>query len=145
MKGTSRSFSGVPSGATDLSSISSSSPGLTAIPSPERSLPRSFSAPAHLTGSKLHPYTTHKDVIRMVDIHDRQCARTPTKATRDRKNHDQSWLCRPWSRRFNGAGRFLLEPYRLHPNGNPQPTRTSRRGGQAVHRPKKSGSRSAEL
>src|SRR5713101_217852 len=79
------------------------------------------------------------------DEHGRQCPRTTTKACRHRKNHDQSWLCRPWPRRSDGAGRILLEPYRLHSNRNPQPARTSRRRGQAVHGTKKSGPRSAEL
>src|SRR5216684_5176864 len=79
------------------------------------------------------------------DEHGRQCPRTTTKACRHRKNHDQSWLCRPWPRRSDGAGRILLEPYRLHSNRDPQPARTSRRRGQAVHGTKKSGPRSAEL
>src|SRR3954453_23482581 len=43
-----------------------------------------------------------------------QCARAPTKGRRHRKNHDQSWFCRPRSRGSNGAGGLLLEPYRFH-------------------------------
>ena len=42
-----------------------------------------------------------------------------------RKNHDQSWLCRPWSCRSDGSGRVPLEPYRFHPDGDPESARTS--------------------
>src|SRR5258705_957244 len=74
-----------------------------------------------------------------------QCPGNSTQAARNRKNHDQSWLCRPWSRRSHGSGRVLLEPYRFHPHGDPEPARTSRRRRKAVNGPKKPGPRSAEL
>src|SRR5438874_62752 len=74
-----------------------------------------------------------------------QCARAPTKGRRHRKNHDQSWFCRPRSRGSNGAGGLLLEPYRFHSDGNPQPTRTAHRRCKTVHGPKKPGPRPAQL
>ena len=108
-------------------SFTRSPPTRSGAPDPKRSL--AIFCGAHLDGrqktSICHPFRCLLD-----GNHGRQCPRTPTKARRHRKNHDQSWFCRPWSRRSNGAGRVLLEPYRFHSNGDPQPARTSRRRRQ---------------
>src|ERR1041384_2458973 len=64
---------------------------------------------------------------------------------RNGKNHDQSRLCRPWSRRSHGSGRVLFEPYRFHPHRDQEPARTSRRRRQTVNGPKRKKSRSISV
>src|SRR5260221_5656906 len=65
---------------------------------------------------------------------DEQRARVTAEDPGKREDHHQSRLCRPRSRRPDGAGRVLRQPNRLHSNRNSQPARSARRRGPAVGR-----------
>ena len=97
-----------------------------------------------LTRRPRHPYTIQTDVIWMAIMTENIHQLRPKPSDTEKITINLGFVDLGHIDLMVEDG-FLLQPNRFHSNGNSKPTRTPCRRRQAVHRPKKSRPRPAEL